>query len=229
MIFCPLGRNFLRRSFLAFVIVSCLAKGYSPSLSLPSSWYSLSPSPRIARTTNAFALRRCELNSPLIDVTNPSPAPSPGLFNHDTGNWSGFPWWLPSLSLKLRSFPGTVPSSVSLRFWALNYFPCSRPSHMRTPHADGLLSLVYIEIEMVWTRELEQGWGCAWLEGRSCRWSMRWRKERKANAMDQWGGMSARQGRPRRIFALSSNYLFLMTWIKDYLAFQWFVYMFLAN
>ena len=129
MIFWPLGRNFLRRSFLAFVIVSCLAKGYSPSLSLPSSWYSLSPSPRIARTTNAFALRRCELNNPLIDVTNPSPAPSPGLFNHDAVNWSGFPWLLPSLSLKLRSFSGTVPSSVSLWFWALNFFPCSRTNH----------------------------------------------------------------------------------------------------
>jgi hypothetical protein len=129
MIFCPLGRNFLRKIFLAFVIVSCLAKGYSPSLSLPSSWYSLSPSPLMARTTNAFALRRCELNSPLIDVTNPSPAPSPGLFNHDAVNWSGFPLLLPSLSLKLRSFSGTVPSSVSLWFWALNFFPCSRPNH----------------------------------------------------------------------------------------------------
>lgn len=119
--FCPLERNFLvclLISFLALVIVSCRAKGEkSISLSLQSPWKSFSASPLIVRSTNAFALRRWVLNSPLMDVTNPSPAPSLGRLGQDGGYWSDFPAW-PSLSLKIRSISGT-PAPVGL----LNFRP----------------------------------------------------------------------------------------------------------
>lgn len=128
-LFCPLERNFfvcLLISLLAFVMVRCLAKGeYSISLSLHSTWNSLSASPLIVRKTKALALRRWELNNPLMDVTKPSPAPSLCRLSQLAGNWSDFPAWPPSLSLKLRSLSGTPATMASLWLWALslNFLP----------------------------------------------------------------------------------------------------------
>lgn len=124
--FCPLEWNFWvcrLISFLAFIIVSCLAKGeISTSFSLQSPWVSFSPSPFIVLSTNFFALRRWVLNIPLTDVTNPSPAPSVGRLGQVGGYLSGFPAW-PSLSLKWRSISGTLAPLGW--FWplSLNFFP----------------------------------------------------------------------------------------------------------
>lgn len=121
--FWPLERNFLvcrLMSFLALVIVSCLAKGEkSASLSLHSPWKSFSASPLIVRSTKALALCLWVLNRPLMEVTNPSPAPSLGRLRNVMGYWSGFPGW--SLSLKARSISGD-----SRWLWALslNFLPC---------------------------------------------------------------------------------------------------------
>lgn len=121
-----LERNFLvcrLISFLAFVMVSCRANGEnSASLSLHSPVKSFS-SPLMVRSTNAFALRRWVLNRPLMEVTNPSPAPSFGRLRKVIGYRSGFPDW--SLSLKLRSLSGTAVAVGS--FWvlalSLNFLP----------------------------------------------------------------------------------------------------------
>lgn len=127
--FCPLERNFFvcrLISLLAFVIVSCLAKGgKSASLSLQSPWKSFSASPLIVRSTNALALRRWVLKRPLMEVTNPSPAPSCGRLSQEIGYWSDFPVWPPSLSLKLRSLSGTpLPlGSIWLCALSLNFLP----------------------------------------------------------------------------------------------------------
>lgn len=128
------ARNFLVWRLMSFlVMVSCLANGeYSVSLSLqsplPPIW-SFSPSPLIVLSTKALALRRWELNNPLIEVTNPSPAPSGGRLGQVIGTWSdlqlGPP---PSLSLRFRSvaeMPDTVvsfpwPCNLSLNFLACN-------------------------------------------------------------------------------------------------------------
>lgn len=106
-------------------MVSCRAKGEnSTSLSLQSPWKSWSSSPRIVRSTKALAFFRWELNNPLMDVTNPSPAPSLGRFINDTGSWSPFPAWPPSLSLRLRSVSGII---AWVSFWLcdfpLNFLP----------------------------------------------------------------------------------------------------------
>jgi len=107
-------------------MVSCLAKGEnSVSLSLQSFWKSFSASPLIVRNTNALALRRWVLKSPLMEVTNPSPAPSLGRLIQEIGCWSDFPAWPPSLSLKFRSLSGTpVPlDSLWLCTLSLNFLP----------------------------------------------------------------------------------------------------------
>lgn len=112
-------------SLLAFVIVSCLANGEnSTSLSLQSPWKSFSASPLMVRRTNALALRRWVLKRPLMEVTNPSPAPSLGRLRKVIGCWSGCPGW-PSLSLKLRSLSGTPDPLGSLWLLALslNFLP----------------------------------------------------------------------------------------------------------
>lgn len=126
--FCLVRNFFVCRliSFLAFVMVSCLAKGEkSASLSLHSPWKSFSASPLIVRSTNALAFRRWVLNSPLMEVTNPSPAPSVGRLRNVIGYWSGFPGWPCSLSLKFRSLSGTAvpPGSCWLCALSLNFLP----------------------------------------------------------------------------------------------------------
>lgn len=124
--FCPLDRNFFvcrLISLLAFVMVSCRAKGEnSASLSLHSPWKSFSASPLIVRSTNALALRRWVLKRPLMEVTNPSPAPSVGRLSQ-FGYWSDCTARPSSLSLKLRSLSGTLatlgsrwPCALSLNF-----------------------------------------------------------------------------------------------------------------
>lgn len=128
--FWPLDRNFFvcrLISLLAFVIVNCRAKGEnSTSLSLHSPWNSLSPSPLIVRSTNALALRRWVLKRPLIEVTNPSPAPSVGRLGQVIGR-SDFPSWLASLSLKLSS-SGTpvIVGSFWLFALSLNFLPYTK-------------------------------------------------------------------------------------------------------
>lgn len=79
----------------------------------------------MVRSTNFLAFRRWVLNKPLIEVTKPSPAPSAGRLGKATGNWSDFPVWPPSLSLRLRSsrMPGPV-ISLWLCALSLNFFPC---------------------------------------------------------------------------------------------------------
>lgn len=126
--FCPLERNFLvcrLISLFAFVIVSCLAKGEnSASLSLQSPWKSFSASPLMVLRTKAFALRRWVLKRPLMEVTNPSPAPSLGRLRKVIGYWSDLPA-CPSLSLKLSSLSGTPAPLGSLWLCALslNFLP----------------------------------------------------------------------------------------------------------
>lgn len=130
-------RNFFvcrRISLLAFVMVNCRAKGEnSVSLSLHSPRYSLSASPRIVRSTNALALRRWVLKRPLMEVTNPSPAPSVGRLGQAIGN-SDFPAWFVSLSLKLRSVSGTAAGKLG-SFWvcplSLNFLPYTKTEYKK--------------------------------------------------------------------------------------------------
>lgn len=117
-----------RISFFVFVIVNCRANGEnSISFSLRSPWKSWSASPFIVFRTNAIAFFRCELNNPLTEVANPSPAPSLG-FLRNAGSWSELPASSSSLSLKLKSLAAIKPAVGS--FWlvdlALNFLPCKR-------------------------------------------------------------------------------------------------------